>query len=71
MRWLKSPRCPAAYRQYDNQLEALKEELKTLRAHIEAAQAHSIGDRIPGLTLETGGTSSRGGSGTEPDRRSD
>ena len=30
---------PAAYRQYDNRLETLKEELKTLRAHIEAAQA--------------------------------
>ena len=29
---------PGAYRQYDNQLETLKEELKSLRAHIEAAQ---------------------------------
>ena len=29
---------PAAYREYDNRLETLKEEFKTLRAHIKAAQ---------------------------------
>ena len=45
---------PAAHRQFDNQLEALKEELKTLRERIDAAQAHSIGDRRPGLTPLTG-----------------
>ena len=41
---------PAAYRQYDNRLETLKEELKTLRERIDAAQADSIGGRIPILT---------------------
>jgi predicted RNase H-like nuclease (RuvC/YqgF family) len=41
---------PAAYRQYDNRLETLKEELKTLRARIEAAQADPIGGRTPSLT---------------------
>ena len=30
---------PAAYREYDNRLETLKEELKTLRARVEATQA--------------------------------
>ncbi len=39
---------PAAYRRYDNRLETLKEELKTLRARIEPAHADSIGGRIPG-----------------------
>ncbi len=56
---------PAAHRQFDNQLEALKEELKTLRERLDAAQAHSNGDRIPGLTPLAGSaapTSSRGGS---------
>ena len=58
---------PAAHRQFDNQLEALKEELKTLRERIDAAQAHSIGGRIPGLTPVDGfaaPTSSRGGTNT-------
>ncbi len=45
---------PAAYRQYDNRLETLDEELKTLRERIDAAQAHSIGARIPSLTPPTG-----------------
>ena len=56
---------PAAYRQYDNRLETLKEELKTLRERIDAAQADSIGDRIPSLTPLAGfaaPTSSTGGS---------
>ena len=56
---------PAAYRQYDNRLETLKEELKTLRERIDAAQAHSIGDRIPSLTPLAGfaaPASSTGGS---------
>ena len=30
---------PAAYRQYDNRLETLKEEFKTLRERIDAADA--------------------------------
>ncbi len=38
---------PAAYRQYDNQLETLKDELKTLRERIDAAQADSIGGPVP------------------------
>jgi len=41
---------PAAYRQYDNRLENLKEEIKTLRASIDSAQADPIGGAIPGLT---------------------
>ncbi len=41
---------PAAYRHYDNRLETLKEELKTLRERIDAEQADSIGGRIPSLT---------------------
>ena len=56
---------PAAYRQYDNQLETLKDELKTLRERIDAAQAHSIADRIPSLIPVAGfagPTSSTGGS---------
>ena len=56
---------PAAHRQFDNQLEALKEELKTLRERIDAAQAHSIGDRSPSLTPVAGfagPASSTGGS---------
>jgi hypothetical protein len=41
---------PAAYQQYDNRLKTVDEVLKTLRERIDAAQADSIGGRIPGLT---------------------
>jgi hypothetical protein len=45
---------PAAYRQYDNRLENLKEEIKTLRACIEAARSDPIGGGIPSLTSRAG-----------------
>ena len=53
---------PAAYRQYDNQLETLKEELKTLRAHIEAAS--SLDWRPDPLSTHRAGFA-----GPTPDRR--
>jgi hypothetical protein len=56
---------PAAYRQYDNRLETLKEEVKTLRARIAPAQADSIGGRVPAppvlLTTPTAGKDPSGG----------
>ncbi len=45
---------PAAYRQYDNRLKTVSDELQTLRERIDAAQADSIGGRIPVLAPPAG-----------------
>ena len=45
---------PSAYRRYDDRLEALKEELRTLRVRVEGSQTNTIGGPIPSLTTLAG-----------------
>jgi hypothetical protein len=52
---------PAAYQEYDNRLETLKEELSALRARIEPPQADSVTGRMPGDTKPAAPTPSTGG----------
>lgn len=61
---------PAQVRHYDNRLETLQEDLKTLRARIESMQGGSVAGTTPGVTLPSGksahGSVGESGSSTNP-----
>ena len=61
---------PAKVRHYDNRLESLQEELKTLRSRVESMQDGSPGGTSPAVTLPAGksarGSSMQEGAGSSP-----